>query len=314
MSEALRIAHVGDLHFWSFTFNPALLLGKRVLGQGNLAYRRWRQFRTATAPQLASALIDAKADWYLFSGDFSTTALPTEFAQANRFLTSLQESAAGRVLAVPGNHDRYTRRDLRNRTMERCLPWMEDIYPRFVWLSDSVAAILIDGTVSNGFRSFGELKPEDARAIADWMRGDGARARHVVVLCHFPAEDPPGVRLKPSRRNELHGAETLMDTFRADGRPVLFLHGHHHHRWLYRSATAPNVLFANAGAPFLRAASQRHPDRGFLMIAIEGESARLEVHASEESSERWTVRPVPIPATGDCILCQDLSKDFVTVR
>lgn len=310
MSQTLRIAHVGDLHFWSFTFNPVKLLGKRMLGQGNLAVRRWRQFRTATAPRLTAALIDARADWYLFSGDFSTTALPREFEQADRFLEPLKAHAPGRVLAVPGNHDRYTRRDLRIGTMEQSLPWMAGPYPRFRWLSDSVAAILIDGTTSNGVRSFGELKREDASAIASWLRGAGARAEQIVVLCHFPAEDPPGVKLKPSRRNELHGAEPLMEAFQLDGRPVHFLHGHHHHRWLYRSRRAPNVLFANAGAPFLRKTSQHQPDRGFLMITLEGGSVRHEVRAGDEG----TIRPVPLPAPGECILCQDLTKDFVTVR
>ena len=145
---AFTALHIGDLHFWDFPRSPMDMLGKRVLGVANLALRRSRAFRQDRAPLLAERLASLKPDWVLFSGDFTTTSLGREFSRARAALAPVE----GRIRAVPGNHDRYTRRDIRRRTFESHLgPWAgPGTWPYFEELGNGVWLAGIDATTSNG--------------------------------------------------------------------------------------------------------------------------------------------------------------------
>jgi calcineurin-like phosphoesterase family protein len=289
-----RAAHVGDLHFWSFPLNPLALLGKRALGTANLALRRARAFRTRRSGDLAARLAEVAPDVLLFSGDFSTTALPSEFRAARQALEPLL--AQRRVLAVPGNHDRYTPACHRRRTFEAVLginPKGSE-FPIMAPLGDGVGLIAIDGSTTNGLKSFGHFRDEDAAAIGRFRREHPA-LREVWVLCHFPAQDPPGI-LKASRRNELRNAPALLAALEAFRLPVLYLHGHHHHRWLYRPADRPWVTYVNAGAPFLRR-GQPEPDLGFYELVRNGET-RITLHRHSDA-EGWRTQPLAMPQPGE---------------
>ena len=135
------------------------MLNKRALGIGNLALRRAKIFRQELAPYLAERISDVDPDWYLFSGDFTTTSLKPEFDAASEFLRPYIESKPGKIIYVTGNHDRYLARDHRSSFLEKALDW---VGPGHRWpimheIAKGVHAIGIDGTTPNGMGSFGKL-------------------------------------------------------------------------------------------------------------------------------------------------------------
>ncbi len=293
-----RAVHIGDLHFWRFTANPALLPGKRLLGLANLALRRSRAFQQGRAGELVARIGDAAPDRILLSGDFTTTSLPSEFSAAKDALAPLEERFAGRIRAVPGNHDRYTRRELRAKSFDRFLgdwcfrgtwPWFDDAGGG-LWIAG------IDATTSNGLGCFGTFRDETLEALKAWRSGEGADARELWIVCHFPTEDLPGV-FHRDRGRELHGGDRLLRFLGELNIPVFYLHGHHHYRWIYRSPTHPNVTYLNAGAPMYRRKGMARADLGFLELLRENGTTAVKVHRLE--GEEWKVSDATLPEAGE---------------
>ena len=74
----LTLIHFGDLHLWRYGLGGDPW-PKRLLGLANLKLRRGRQFPTRIAEAVGEQLAREEADYVLFSGDLTTTALPAEF-------------------------------------------------------------------------------------------------------------------------------------------------------------------------------------------------------------------------------------------
>lgn len=292
----LNAVHVGDLHFWSFSRNPLAYVGKRTLGIGNLALRRARAFRKEHAPQLVARLEELNPDWLLLSGDFTTTSLPAEFAQALDALAPLLRTVGERTVAVPGNHDRYTRRDIRRATFEAHAGPLAPRggWPHFRDLGGGLWVVALDATTSNGVGSHGRFTAAHAEALDRWWEEKGDAVRELWLLCHFPAEEPKAL-IAHDRGPQLLGAERLVRFLERTGVPVLHLHGHHHHRWLYRGAAAPNVLYCNAGAPLLVRGRAAAPDLGFLQLVGNEGATAIRCHRRPPGHDSWIAEDVPAP-------------------
>ncbi|MDX2177244.1 MAG: metallophosphoesterase [Candidatus Sumerlaeia bacterium] len=300
-ASPFRALHIGDLHFWAVPGDPRSYLGKRALGVANLLLKRRLKFPTAeAAPRVLARAAELRPGAALFSGDFSTTALPAEFAAAASAILA-EPALAGRVRAVPGNHDRYTGGARRGLLFERHLA--EPLgapagFPRAEELAPGLGLLQLDGGCANGLRSFGRVAPEDAARARAALEPLRAGLRALLVLCHFPGEDPPPP-LQPSRRGELRGAAPLLDSLNQLGVPVLFLHGHHHYRWAFRSAARPNIAYLNAGSPTMIQRGASAPDLGFFELGWDGAALAVALHRLAEGA--WRVEPVGLPAPGAAV-------------
>ena len=301
-----RAVHVGDLHFWSFVAAPHSLAGKRLLGVGNLAWKRSRHFHQREAPALAARLLELRPDLALFSGDFSTTSLRAEFLSAFRHFQPLSDATGGRLWCVPGNHDRYTARELhpaRARFDSVLGGWRPGRHPheagRRPWIravGDGVVVIGLDATASNGLGSHGAVRPALVEHLRAWWSHFGRRVRELWILCHFPAEDPPGL-VHQDRGPQLHRASLLLDWIAEAGVPAFFLPGLHLQRWLQASPSVPGLVYLNAGAPMLRRGSAA--DLGFFEILRADGKTAFRLHWREGS--RWLAAPVAVPAAGKVV-------------
>ncbi|MCB2155125.1 metallophosphoesterase [bacterium] len=292
--------HIGDLHFWRFPRNPMALFGKRILGVGNLALNRARKFHIHRGVVLVERMMELHADWMLFSGDFTTTALKSEYRAALAALSVLDEKLPGRIRAVPGNHDRYTGGAIRSRTFESHLSnWCDmGTWPHYSDLGDGVWLAGLDATTKNGLTgSFGRVPKPQIDALAHWLSENAANVRELWLLCHFPAEDPPGV-LKHDRGIQLYNTEPLLQLLGGLDIPVLYLHGHHHYRWVYRSSAQPNITYLNGGAP-LMIRHDPNPDLGFTQLLREDGQTRMRLHTYSVEEEVWSQVDVPEPAPGE---------------
>lgn len=246
-ATATRVVLLGDVHQYRLAVAPWRLLGKRLLGQANLWLNRRHRFDRRLLIPAVRRIAQLRPDWLLLSGDLSTTALADEFADV---AAALRPLAGCPRVAVPGNHDRYTRAALRRRTAERALPGLyPDVFPHLRSLADGWALVALDAAVPRLLSSRGRIGRDqlDRAAALEVPAGVG-----LVVLCHYPFAVPPGVRWRQEHR--LADAGPLADLVAAwAGRhpQVLYLHGHVHRPWHWRPMVggAPNVWAVNAGAP-----------------------------------------------------------------
>jgi 3',5'-cyclic AMP phosphodiesterase CpdA len=243
----IRLAHFSDIHItaWPLGWSWRDRFTKRYLGWVNF---RWlgRRFRFRQADEVLRALmVDLKGrsvDRVVFSGDATALGFEAEFQRATDLL-GLADSRALPGLAVPGNHDYYTRAVEAASLFERYFaPWQhgvrvdEAVYP----FAQQVGPLWLVGVNS----CTGNRWP--------WDAGGSVRASQLERLGRLLAQLDPGPRVlvthypvrlangQPERRS--HGLRDLADLVQvaADGGVCLWLHGHRHTPYFHlRTAEAP---------------------------------------------------------------------------
>ena len=247
-SPALRIIHVSDIHFWRYTFNPFLLMSKRLAGMASLMLGRARRFRLERAPELVERVLSLNPDHILITGDLTTTALPSEFNAARSALSEWLVDPS-RVTVLPGNHDRYTIRAHRSRRFES---YFGEYSPGgiFPWLRmvDSETAILGLDPTRAAVMASGRLPRAQLHSAKEILANAGPISR-VLVACHYPVAVPAEYRRQIAGKPLVNAIE-LANWLRTIG-PHLYCCGHIHAPWAFQPASIPNQLCLNAGAPFM---------------------------------------------------------------
>lgn len=103
-----RIIHISDLHFTKPRF-PKDFWSKRILGYSSLNLLR-RNLKHKWG-LLQQSLHQQDWDLLLITGDITNLGQQTEFKQALQLLQPLLKK--GKLLVLPGNHDRYTQETVR---------------------------------------------------------------------------------------------------------------------------------------------------------------------------------------------------------
>src|SRR2546422_990658 len=123
----VHVIHLSDVHVR--LRHPGWRAGdfitKRVTGWFNLALRRGRRFELA-APlltRIGEEIRSLRPDAVVFSGDATTLGFGSESAEVARLL-GVHDPGGSPGIAVPGNHDHYTRPAVRARGFETAFaPW-----------------------------------------------------------------------------------------------------------------------------------------------------------------------------------------------
>ena len=103
-----RIAHFSDTHVLSLKgVQLRDLLNKRLTGAVNLALNRAKHYRVEVFEQTLDAILAAKPDHSICTGDLVNLALQPEFDKVRELLISRFEPSE--LTLVPGNHDYYTK-------------------------------------------------------------------------------------------------------------------------------------------------------------------------------------------------------------
>jgi 3',5'-cyclic AMP phosphodiesterase CpdA len=272
----LRIIHLSDIHVWRYVFNPLRLLNKRVVGMAELILQRARRFELERLPRVVDRILKLGPDHILITGDVTTTALNREFRAAREALAPLLTDPA-RVTMIPGNHDRYTRRAMRDHLFEHWFgafappgpyPWLRDLGPEAVILG-------LDPTRAH-LSATGFLPPDQLAQARARLAGASVAGRRLIVACHYPlaAPAPYGRELAHKR---LVNAPAVAAWLAGVG-PHLYCCGHVHAAWSFSPPELPNQLCLNAGAPLLRDRTGRRPP-GFLEVVLKGEEILVTHHA-----------------------------------
>jgi 3',5'-cyclic AMP phosphodiesterase CpdA len=245
---SIRLLHYSDVHLTvpALGWRPRDVLSKKVVGWVNVKFLgRGKRFRHATA--VADAMVaEARQrghDGVIFSGDATKLAFEPEFAFAAERL-GVYDAGLPPAVAVPGNHDYYTRRDERSGKFERHFaPWLdgervgEHLYPfarrvGHVWLV----------CVNSSYPSFvntaarGRVGPEQLARLMTLCNKLGSGPR--ILVTHYPLRDQRGRIERRSHRLRDHAAALAAAKDAGIG---LWVHGHIHHPFVL--APGPDIPF-----------------------------------------------------------------------
>lgn len=242
----------------------------------------------STLRRLVDAMTALEPDRVLFSGDFTAMATEREFTWAREAVAPLIDS--GRLSAVPGNHDRYTRGSVREGRFERFFGSLlqSDLpdaqgkggFPFVHLIGESLAVIGLDTTRLAPLPglAFGEIDHTQRELLARILDRDEVRRRAVAILLHHAPLNASGHADTPT--HGLRGGDDLLRSL--TGRPRTSLHfGHIHQRYFLPANSARPHLF-NAGAGTMR------PTPGFWVID-------LNAHGEIESAREVTLEDGATP-------------------
>jgi 3',5'-cyclic AMP phosphodiesterase CpdA len=234
-SKAIRLAHFSDIHISvpDLGWQPADWFNKRLTGWFN---DRWlgRRYRFRSASSVLATLVadfrTRQVDHLIFSGDATALGFEAEFAQAAALLR-VSEAEAIPGVAVPGNHDYYTREAAASGLFERYFaPWQKGervdgaTYP-FAQRVGSVWLIAVNSSTGNrwAWDASGAVDAPQLDRLRRLLEKLDAGLR--ILVTHYP------VCLKSGRsEGHSHGLRNLREVVQvaAAGDVGLWLHGHRH--------------------------------------------------------------------------------------
>lgn len=232
----VRLAHFSDIHLTArpLGWRPRDLLGKRVSGWVNVRLLgRGRRFKAA--PTVIAALIrglrERTPDAIVFSGDATHLGFESEVTVAASAL-AVGDELLPPGIAVPGNHDYYTRRAVREAGFERHFaPWQKGMRAeeRFVYpFARKVGHVWLIGVCSSTANRWrGDASGEVGPGQLDRLRrlcgrlDDGVR----VIVTHYPLRTHDG-QIEP-RVHRLRDHADALAVAKECG-IGLWLHGHIH--------------------------------------------------------------------------------------
>src|SRR5689334_542035 len=200
MAEAadtpVRLAHFSDLHITArrLGWRRRDFVSKRVTGWLNLrVLGRGYRFRqaAAVAVTLTRDLRQRQFDRLVFSGDATSLGFEAEVSEAAKCL-GVSDADAPPGLAVPGNHDYYTRSAWKHGYFEKYFhPWQsgvrvdEHTYP----FAQKVGPLWLVGVSSSTFNFWswdasGEVGPEQRLRLRLLLSSLPAGPR--VLVTHYP--------------------------------------------------------------------------------------------------------------------------------
>jgi 3',5'-cyclic AMP phosphodiesterase CpdA len=269
----LRLAHLSDLHhqidwrrrsLWSSGWRGAPgRFELHLLGR----FRRFAGVEQRIA-RLVDQVLALAPDRVLLTGDLTALGDEAELRHARSLLEPF--IAAGLLVVIPGNHDRYTDarggafelvfRDL----LESDLPELADAggYPFVKLVGDRHALVGLDSTRVQGWSHYvvGRLGTAQLRALGRVLEHPMLERRTVLLLAHHGPAGPSGKF--DWNESGLIDAEELLRTIR--DRPVVLLHGHSHHRYWHR---------ARPDRPHLIAGGSSTECPGFWELRVENHHA-----------------------------------------
>lgn len=226
----MRIAHISDLHFGSFSLSPFQFFSKRWLGNFNFLLKRKKEF----APERLNELVDLfkaqNVTHVIITGDLSVTSRRVEFTKAKKFI-ELLKSEGFEVFIIPGNHDHYTKLSDRRKTFysffdsqydPQCPLNLKDHRVTYTRLGDRRWLVGLDTALATSWVSSGgcfnaETEENLKRALSAIPSNDS-----ILLLNHFPFFQ------NDAEKKQMLRAPLLKNLISEHPNILVYLHGHTH--------------------------------------------------------------------------------------
>ncbi|MHC4872016.1 MAG: metallophosphoesterase family protein [Planctomycetota bacterium] len=218
----MQIVHCSDLHICKpDTFSA--LKGKRFFGWLNWIINRCRTHSYDVLKSFLKKMTEDKPDIICITGDLSQLGTCEELLEAEKYLTEL-EKCAGRLLYIPGNHDKYIADKESEDVLGRIVSKYGNCSEQLVTRIENAEFILTDQAFNNKLFHFNGNLPSDT--IAELKEVFNKSSETVTIaMGHFPLRDKEGIELKDNRKL-FNAADLLQILTESDN--CLYLCGHIH--------------------------------------------------------------------------------------
>jgi 3',5'-cyclic AMP phosphodiesterase CpdA len=216
----MRIAQISDFHFTKLTCNPFRLISKRILGHINWLIKRRNAFSVAQLEALPPLFQELGVDLILFGGDFTTTSMKEEYEQASYFVKQFSQP----YLAIPGNHDHYTRSSFKKKAFYRTFPnpLLQETGVEARCIKPNWWVVSLDTIIATNIYSsqglFSEKLEKELKTTLDKIPSTDS----IILFNHYPFFDNDDIR------HSLIRGDALQKLIESDPRIRLYLHGHTH--------------------------------------------------------------------------------------
>lgn len=228
----MRLAHISDLHFGSFSLSPFQFFSKRWIGNFNYLLTRKRQFAYNRLIDLIALLKQQQVTHVVITGDITVTARQIEYEMGSRFVKLLQKAGMA-IFVVPGNHDHYTKRSYKKGHFYRLFPTtfdptcplnLKDDRVTYIKLQDKLWLIGLDTALATSpFSARGLFSSTIEENLHKALQAIPSNAR-VILANHYPFFH------NKSGKHELLRGEELESLLKKYPQIALYLHGHTHQR------------------------------------------------------------------------------------
>jgi 3',5'-cyclic AMP phosphodiesterase CpdA len=259
----MRVVHFTDIHVEQ-PLTAGELASKRAVASFNLhVLGRARKFRLDVVRALVEGVVEARPDLVVCTGDLTSTGTDREFALARELLSPVLEVAP--FLAIPGNHDVYTRDGVGR--LERHFP---EAVPggRYPYRATHGGVDFLGLDVSRPWPTSQGRAPASQLAQLERLLSEGTSP--AVVLLHYPLRGRDGEPYRPFTRN-LANARAVEQLLARFPRVRAVLHGHEHHG--YRTTVqfpGHELLSLNPGAGGYAFLARQRRTSHFCIYGLDG--------------------------------------------
>ena len=234
----MKIAHLSDLHITLLPPRWSAYFGRRLSGALNLSLLgRGEKYRDAAARGACAVaqIIEAQPDAVVFGGDATSLSEPEEFAGAIEVLAPLLDLGVP-CIALPGNHDRYTRRAEVERRFERAFADWQQIGAGWETLELGGASIgFVDTARANRM-----IWDSRGRSLIPPARLPQVVFAHYALLNHHAAADRKWHALR---------REEMVRLPLRDGPGIAWCCGHLHRSFTARAGGLVQYSAGSVGGP-----------------------------------------------------------------
>jgi len=207
----MRMFHFSDSHAGAPAEDWKAFLDKRWVGIFNYYFRRRFQHNQETLRKAVSIMLKRSADFYICTGDITSTGQPSEFKKAIDILSPLAETK--KLIYLPGNHDFYVIDNKCNRALFDAFRYLNankfnlSDLPLKLTFDDIELIIVNESYPSNLISSCGFLKKNDSKKIISMLEN---KSKPIIIVGHYPIiEKKPLLRI----RHRLWGQNDILKKF-----------------------------------------------------------------------------------------------------
>lgn len=242
--------------------------------------------------------MSASPDALIFTGDATAQGTPEEFrtfADLYRPLFARQPTAA-----IPGNHDTYTHKNSRERSIENYLgEWTgTGNWPRLHLLGSDLACVAIDSCRAHVLSS-GKVDKGQLSRLDQMLGSQALQDRHVFILLHYPLRGRRGEPYGPAGRALSNASEVEGILLGHAEKITAILHGHEHHGYqTHLTDGTRQIQILNPGSSGYAWTPELDRTAHYNIYTVEGDSLSIERFRYDGNERAFLPEPGGAYATG----------------